>query len=118
MGGGGDGSGAHRRASQGGRARGIAGCDAVFDQYDVLALPTTAIVAPTREELRDPERLSTKNRLLLRNTSVANFFDLCAVSLPLLDGAALPCGLMLMGRSGADKQLLRAAAAVEAALRA
>ena len=118
MHGGANSSSPHQRANQEDRARGIAAFDAVFDQYDVLALPTTAIVAPTREELRDPERLSTKNRLLLRNTSVANFFDLCAVSLPLLDGAALPCGLMLMGRSGADKQLLRAAAAVEAALRA
>ncbi|MGE0064049.1 MAG: amidase, partial [Xanthobacteraceae bacterium] len=45
-------------------------------------------------------------------TSIGNFFDLCAVSLP-IPGSGLPCGLMLMTRNGHDRRLFRIAAAVE-----
>jgi aspartyl-tRNA(Asn)/glutamyl-tRNA(Gln) amidotransferase subunit A len=55
------------------------------------------------------------NLQVLRNTMPANFFNLCAVSLPIpTDGLAV--GLMLVGRHGSDKRLLRIAASVEAAL--
>jgi aspartyl-tRNA(Asn)/glutamyl-tRNA(Gln) amidotransferase subunit A len=47
----------------------------------------------------------------LRNTAVINFFDLCAISLPL--PAPLPVGLMLIARNGQDRRLLGIAAAVE-----
>jgi aspartyl-tRNA(Asn)/glutamyl-tRNA(Gln) amidotransferase subunit A len=47
----------------------------------------------------------------LRNTSIINFFDLCAVSLPI--PAPLPVGLMLVTRNCADRRLLRIAAAAE-----
>jgi aspartyl-tRNA(Asn)/glutamyl-tRNA(Gln) amidotransferase subunit A len=50
--------------------------------------------------------------LLLRNTNIVNFFDLCAISLP-LPGGGLPCGLMLVGRNGADRRLFQIAAGVE-----
>jgi aspartyl-tRNA(Asn)/glutamyl-tRNA(Gln) amidotransferase subunit A len=52
----------------------------------------------------------------LRNTAIANFFDLCAITLPLKFGNELPCGLMLFARHGDDRRLFQAAAAVEAAL--
>ena len=45
-----------------------------------------------------------------------NFFDLCAISLPLV--GALPCGLMLVARNGHDHRLLRIAAAAEELFRA
>jgi aspartyl-tRNA(Asn)/glutamyl-tRNA(Gln) amidotransferase subunit A len=48
---------------------------------------------------------------VLRNTSIINFFDLCAVSVPLPD-TALPVGLMLAVRNGQDRALLRIADAV------
>jgi aspartyl-tRNA(Asn)/glutamyl-tRNA(Gln) amidotransferase subunit A len=51
--------------------------------------------------------------LLLRNTSIVNFFDLCAISLPLPREGGLPVGLMLVGRNGRDHRLFRIAAAVE-----
>ena len=50
--------------------------------------------------------------LLLRNTQVANQFDLCAISLP-MPGMTLPAGLMLVARNGHDHHLLRIAAEVE-----
>ncbi|HET8932814.1 MAG TPA: amidase [Polyangiales bacterium] len=97
------------------RARAIAVFDRLFDDFDVLVLPTTPIIAPTQAEVQSPEGFALKNRLLLRNTSIANFFDLCAISLPAPEPGTLPCGFMLFGRSGADHALFRAALAVEAA---
>jgi len=55
---------------------------------------------------------SRKNAMVLRNTSLGNFFDLTAISLP-VPGAGLPVGLMLMARNGHDHRLFRIAAAVE-----
>jgi aspartyl-tRNA(Asn)/glutamyl-tRNA(Gln) amidotransferase subunit A len=54
---------------------------------------------------------AARNFMLLRNTAIGNFFDLCAISLPL--NAALPVGLMLLARNGQDRMLLRVAAAME-----
>ena len=54
-----------------------------------------------------------KNALLLRNTALVNFFDLCAISLPLPRDGGLPVGFMLMARNGHDRRLFRVAAAVE-----
>ena len=51
--------------------------------------------------------------MLLRNTTIGNFFDLTAVSLPLPRKGGLPTGLMLLARNGSDQKLLRIAAAVE-----
>jgi aspartyl-tRNA(Asn)/glutamyl-tRNA(Gln) amidotransferase subunit A len=99
------------------RARAIALTNRVFDDYDVLVLPTTPIVAPTQAAVASPEGFTKHNRLLLRNTSIANFLDLCAISLPAPEPGPLPCGVMLFGRSGGDRALLQIALAVEAALR-
>lgn len=98
------------------RATGIARINAVFENFDVLALPTTPIVAPTMEEVATADAFAARNALLLRNTSIGNFFDLCAISLPLRLGNALPCGLMLFARHGEDRKLFEVAAAVEKAL--
>ena len=51
--------------------------------------------------------------LLLRNTAIVNFFDLCAISLPLPRRRRLPVGLMLVARNGHDRRLFAIAAAVE-----
>jgi aspartyl-tRNA(Asn)/glutamyl-tRNA(Gln) amidotransferase subunit A len=80
---------------------------------DALVMPTVAIVAPTIAECRDGDIAAARNVLVLRNASIANFFDLCAVSLPLPRGDGLPVGLMLVARNGQDRRLLRIAAAVE-----
>ena len=86
--------------------------DARMAEVDALILPTTPIVAPTMAELRSDEAFKRANRLLLRNTAIANFYDLCAISLP-IPGDALPAGLMLFGRHGHDRRLFGMAAAVE-----
>jgi aspartyl-tRNA(Asn)/glutamyl-tRNA(Gln) amidotransferase subunit A len=98
------------------REAGIARMNTVFDDFDVLALPTTPIVAPTIEEVAVTEVFGARNVLVLRNTSIGNFHDLCAITLPLKFGNALHCGLMLFGRHGEDRKLFQIAAAVEKAL--
>jgi aspartyl-tRNA(Asn)/glutamyl-tRNA(Gln) amidotransferase subunit A len=95
------------------RARLIGAMDAWLADRDVLAMPTTATVAPRFDEVADAKSFITRNALLLRNTTIGNFFDLCAISLPLPRDGGLPCGLMLLARNGNDRQLLRIAAAVE-----
>jgi aspartyl-tRNA(Asn)/glutamyl-tRNA(Gln) amidotransferase subunit A len=87
--------------------------DSRLAELDVLLLPTTPIVAPTMAEVSTPEAFAVRNRLLLRNTAFANFFDLCAVSLPLPPAGGLATGLMLVARNGQDRRLLRIAAAIE-----
>jgi aspartyl-tRNA(Asn)/glutamyl-tRNA(Gln) amidotransferase subunit A len=83
---------------------------------DALVMPTTATVAPTIAAVADPDEFGRCNGVLLRNASIGNFFDLCAISLPLQ--AAPPVGLMLLARNRQDGRLLRIAAAVEKVLRA
>jgi aspartyl-tRNA(Asn)/glutamyl-tRNA(Gln) amidotransferase subunit A len=92
------------------RARLVTAMDAGLAGVDVLVMPTTAIVAPTLAEVDDPKVFAARNAALLRNTSLVNFFDLCAISLPL--PATLPVGLMLVARNGRDHRLLRIAAAI------
>jgi aspartyl-tRNA(Asn)/glutamyl-tRNA(Gln) amidotransferase subunit A len=95
------------------RGRLVRAMDARLAGLDALLMPTTSIVAPTIAEVADPKVFSARNAALLRNTAIINFFDLCAISLPLPPGAgALPVGLMLVGRNRADKRLLRIAEAV------
>ena len=55
--------------------------------------------------------------MLLRNTAPINFFDLCAISLPLPRQSGLSAGLMLVGRNGQDRRLFNIAAAVEKRLK-
>lgn len=92
----------------------VTAMDLRLSEVDALVLPTTPIVAPTMDEIASPKGFNNANRLLLRNTAIANFFDLCAISLPM--GGDLPAGLMLFGRRGQDRRLFEIAASVERAL--
>ncbi len=96
-----------------GRARLIRAMDARMAAFDALILPTAPIVAPTLAEVATPEEFGRRNAMLLRNPAPINFFDLCAISLPLPRGGGLSCGLMLVGRNGQDRRLFEIAAAVE-----
>ena len=89
----------------------VGAMDLRLAQVDALVLPTTPIVAPMMEEVSTTKGFNTANRLLLRNTAIANFFDLCAISLPM--GGDLPTGLMLFGRRGDDRRLFEIAASIE-----
>ena len=95
------------------RLQGIVAMDSVFDNLDVLVMPTVAIAPPRMDEIATTDAFAAINARALRNTSIWNFFDVCAISLPIRLGNALPVGLMLVGRHGEDRKLLAIAAAVE-----
>lgn len=90
--------------------------DERLTRHPVLLLPTVPMTAPAIADVLDDATFHRVNLALLRNTRVANLFDLPAISLPVpADG--LPVGLMAMGRRGGDRSLLGIAAGLEAALR-
>jgi aspartyl-tRNA(Asn)/glutamyl-tRNA(Gln) amidotransferase subunit A len=95
------------------RAALIRAMDESLRDIDVLAMPACPIVAPTLAEVAAQDNFFRKNAMLLRNTALVNFFDLCAISLPLPRNGGLPTGLMLVARNGHDARLFRIAAALE-----
>ncbi|MDP1567743.1 MAG: amidase family protein, partial [Polaromonas sp.] len=90
--------------------------DARMAKLDALLLPTVPLLAPRIEDVQGEDVFLRTNALLLRNPSVFNFFDLPALSLPLPRQNGLAVGLMLVGKRGADRELLALGAAVEALL--
>jgi aspartyl-tRNA(Asn)/glutamyl-tRNA(Gln) amidotransferase subunit A len=85
--------------------------------FDALLLPTVPIVAPRIADLDDEIAYRDTNLLLLRNPTIANFLDACAISLPCHRPGEAPVGLMLIGHHGGDERLFDIAAAVETLLR-
>jgi aspartyl-tRNA(Asn)/glutamyl-tRNA(Gln) amidotransferase subunit A len=95
------------------RARLVRAMDTRLEDLDALVLPTMPTVAPKLSEVGTPETFLAKQAILVRNTAWVNFFDLCAISLPLPRAGGLPVGLMLVARNGHDHSLFRIAVAVE-----
>ncbi|WCM92572.1 amidase [Acidovorax sp. NCPPB 2350] len=86
---------------------------------DAWLMPTVAIHAPRRAELEhDDARFFATNALVLRNPSVINFLDGCALTLPCEAPGELPVGLSVAGLHGADARVLQVGRAVEDCLRA
>jgi len=85
--------------------------------FDVLALPTVPIVAPMIDDLeRDSELYHRLNLLVLRNPTLVNFLDGCALSLPCHRVGEAPVGLTLARFDAADETILAIGEAIEAAL--
>jgi aspartyl-tRNA(Asn)/glutamyl-tRNA(Gln) amidotransferase subunit A len=87
-------------------------------KFDAVLMPTTPITAPALSDLTADEDYVRINGLALRNTSLVNFLDGCAISIPCHEPGSAPVGLTLFGLRNTDRQVLAAAAAVEACLRA
>jgi len=100
------------------RARIIAAIAPRTAPFDAVVTPTCPIVPPALAEVEDEAAYNRINLLLLRNTSVGNFLDRCAISLPCHEADEPPVGLMLMGERMGDARLLAVAASVQAALAA
>lgn len=93
----------------------IAGFTARLRGFDGVLLPTVPVVAPETAPLEASDDVYGRtNALVLRNTSIGNFLNVCAVSLPCHAGGELPVGLQIMAPWGSDRALLEVAAAVEA----
>ncbi len=80
---------------------------------DAVIAPTVAVTPPPMKLLQENDELYfAANAIILRNTTMANVFDLTAITLPVPE-TRLPVGLMLMARHGADRRLLSIARSVE-----
>ncbi len=101
-----------------GRAEVIAAFERATSEVDALVLPTTPIIPPPFSAFEDDAEYVRLNLLVLRNPSLANFLDGCAISLPVHRHGEAPVGLMLIGRRGSDERLLSLARAIETALSA
>lgn len=98
------------------RKRFIADAEHALAPFDALLLPTVAIVPPRIADLAGDDAYARANVLSLRNTTLINVMDGCAISLPIHRPGEAPVGLMLACRGGDDHRLFALAAAVEQAL--
>ena len=94
----------------------IAQMQAFMQGFDALLSPTVPTVAPELAPLEaDDAAFFATNALMLRNTSVVNLLDGCAISLPCQQAGELPVGLMLWAEGGQDDALLSLALHIESA---
>jgi aspartyl-tRNA(Asn)/glutamyl-tRNA(Gln) amidotransferase subunit A len=100
------------------RADLIARVAALTADFDALLMPTVAITAPPIAAFARDEDYFRLNALILRNSSVINFLDRCAVTLPIQRTGDMPVGLMVVGEHGGDRHLLAVARGIEAAIAA
>ena len=89
--------------------------------FDAFLSPTVAVVAPPISDIapgasRDDAFFRT-NALLLRNTSVVNMLDGCAISIPCHAAGELPVGLMVWAGALQDDPVLNIALEIENLLR-
>ncbi len=84
--------------------------------FDAALMPTVPVIAPTVKELRDDEAYHHANLLMLRNPTVVNLLDGCAISIPCQRGMAPPVGFSLVGMRGEDDKLLALASLASATL--
>lgn len=89
-----------------------------FLGFDAMLMPTVSILAPPLTPLITDDGLYARTNVqVLRNTSLINFFDGCALSIPCHASGTGPVGLMVAGPSHADAQILSVGMAIEAVLR-
>jgi len=84
--------------------------------FDAMLMPTVPMIAPPIASLDDDAAYRHTNALALRNPSIVNFIDGCAISLPCHRMGEAPVGLMLATLGGRDPQLIAIAASAERAL--
>src|SRR5258707_538793 len=85
--------------------------------YDALVLPTTAITPPRIADLADDKAFTKANLLSLRNCTLINMIDGCAISLPCHREGEVPVGLMVAASGGSDRRVFELAAAMEDGIR-
>jgi amidase/aspartyl-tRNA(Asn)/glutamyl-tRNA(Gln) amidotransferase subunit A len=97
----------------------IARMEMALAGFDALISPTVPIVAPRLAPLvQSDDAFFAANALLLRNPSLVNLLDGCALSLPCHRHGDWPVGLMVWAGALADDRVLSVSLAIEAALAA
>jgi aspartyl-tRNA(Asn)/glutamyl-tRNA(Gln) amidotransferase subunit A len=89
------------------RSRLIVDWEAEIGGFDAVIMPTVPIAAPRIQDLESSdEAYSRANLLMLRNPTIVNALDGCAITVPCHEPGTAPVGLMLVGANGRDWQLL------------
>ncbi|MES2098601.1 MAG: amidase [Pseudomonadota bacterium] len=97
----------------------IAKVEAAMTGFDAMLSPTVPIVAPPIAPLiASDDAFFATNALLLRNPSLVNMLDGCALSLPCHADAEMPVGLMVWSGALRDDAVLDVSLTIEAALAA
>lgn len=90
---------------------------AQLEGFDALLMPTVPMVAPPIADLEaSDETYFEMNRLMLRNPSLINLMDGCAITVPCHAPGTLPVGLTIAGGAMADARIIAVAQLVETAL--
>jgi aspartyl-tRNA(Asn)/glutamyl-tRNA(Gln) amidotransferase subunit A len=95
------------------RARIIAAFAAEMAPFDAFILPTVPISPPAIADFAADDDYRRLNFLLLRNPSMVNFLDGCAISIPCHDPGASPAGLMIAAPAMQDARVLAIAILAE-----
>ena len=85
--------------------------------YDALVMPTTANTPPKIADLADDKAFAKENLRALRNCTLINTLDGCAISLPAHREGEVPVGLMLAAAGGSDRRIFELAAGMESIIR-
>src|SRR5262245_39944045 len=85
--------------------------------YDALVMPTTANTPPRIADLADDKAFAVANLRNLRNCTLINMIDGCAISLPAHREGEVPIGFMLASTGGSDRRIFELAAAMEGVIR-
>jgi aspartyl-tRNA(Asn)/glutamyl-tRNA(Gln) amidotransferase subunit A len=84
--------------------------------FDAVIMPTLQFVAPTIAEVSTEEGFKRVVPQAIRNPSISNLLDRCAITTPCHQQGELPVGLSLMGEHSADRRLLAMVLSVEMVL--
>jgi aspartyl-tRNA(Asn)/glutamyl-tRNA(Gln) amidotransferase subunit A len=95
----------------------IARATARLAPFDALILPTTANTPPRIADMADDKAFTKANLASLRNCTLINMIDGCAISLPAHREGEVPVGLMLASSGGSDRRILELAAGMEGVIR-
>jgi aspartyl-tRNA(Asn)/glutamyl-tRNA(Gln) amidotransferase subunit A len=95
----------------------IARTEKRIEPYDALVLPTTANTPPRIADLADDKAFTKANLLSLRNCTLINMIDGCAISLPAHREGEVPVGLMLAAAGGSDRRIFELGAGMETDIR-
>ena len=93
----------------------IARAAARLAPYDALVMPTTANTPPRIADLADDKAFAVANLRSLRNCTLINMIDGCAISIPGHRDGEVPVGLMLASSGGSDRRIFELAAGMEGA---
>ncbi len=95
------------------RSRFITSVSGRIAGFHALLMPTVPVIPPRIADLQADDAYFKTNALVLRNPSVVNFLDGCAISIPMHQIGQPPAGLTLACSADLDRQLFSCAAAAE-----